>query len=45
MAYIKVNRKQIHLGYYDTKEEARAAYLAAKAIYHVIDSPVRALAI
>jgi len=45
LARIRVNGKSIHIGYYDTKEEARAAYLAAKAIYHVIDSPVRALAI
>jgi hypothetical protein len=35
-AYIKVNGKQIHLGYFDLEADARAAYLAAKAIYHKI---------
>ena len=35
-AYIKVNGKKIHLGYYDLEADARAAYLAAKAIYHKI---------
>ena len=34
MAYIKINNKQIHLGLYDTAEEAREAYLNAKAKYH-----------
>ena len=34
---IKVNNKRKHLGYFDTEEEARAAYLAAKAKYHVIE--------
>ena len=34
MAHIKLNRKKIYLGYYNTPEEARAAYLAAKLIYH-----------
>lgn len=33
-AQIMVNNKQIHLGLYDTEEDARAAYLAAKLIYH-----------
>jgi len=33
-AQISVNSKSIHLGLYDTAEEARAAYLAAKLIYH-----------
>ena len=32
---IKVNYKQIHLGYYDTEEEARQAYLTAKKEYHI----------
>ena len=36
MAYIMVNGKQIHLGYYDAEAEARAAYEAAKEIYHLI---------
>ena len=37
IAKICVNGKQIHLGYYYTEEEARAAYLAAKEKYHVIE--------
>ena len=35
-AYIRVNRKKIHLGYYDTPEEASAKYHEAKAILHII---------
>ena len=35
-AQIRVNGKHIFLGYYDTAEEARAAYLKAKPIYHPI---------
>lgn len=35
-AKIKFN-KQIHLGYFDTEEEARQAYLDAKLIYHIIE--------
>jgi len=35
-AQIRVNGKHIHLGHYDTAEEARAAYLKAKPIYHPI---------
>lgn len=31
---IRVDKKQIHLGYYDTQEEARNAYLTAKAKHH-----------
>jgi len=33
-ARIKANYKNIHLGYFDTKEEAYQAYLDAKKIYH-----------
>jgi hypothetical protein len=33
---IMVNGKHIFLGYYDTEEEARNAYLTAKEIHHVI---------
>ena len=33
-ARIKVNNKYHHLGYHDTEEEAREAYLNAKAKYH-----------
>ena len=33
-ASIKLNEKSIYLGRYDTKEEARNAYLEAKKIYH-----------
>jgi hypothetical protein len=35
-AQIYLNGKQIHLGSYDTEEEARVAYLRAKEIHHVI---------
>ena len=35
-AQIRINGKQKHLGYYDTPEEAREAYLKAKAIHHTI---------
>lgn len=31
---IRVNKKAIHLGYFDTPEEAYQAYLAAKKIHH-----------
>ena len=34
MSKIKVNSKTINLGYYNTEQEARNAYLAAKEIYH-----------
>ena len=34
LAQIKVGGINKHLGYYDTPAEARAAYLAAKPIYH-----------
>tara|TARA_R110000824_G_C14755585_1_gene629158 strand:+ start:54 stop:539 length:486 start_codon:yes stop_codon:yes gene_type:complete len=36
LAKITINKKQIHLGYHDTPEEAREAYLKAKAIHHPI---------
>jgi hypothetical protein len=39
MAYIYLNNKKKNLGYYDTEDEARAAYLDAKKIYHVINTP------
>jgi len=34
-AQICVNKKKIHLGYYDTEEDAHQAYLNAKPIYHI----------
>ncbi len=33
-AQIKINNKCIYLGYYATEEEARAAYIEAKAKFH-----------
>jgi len=33
-ARIMTNKKGIHLGMFDTQEEAHAAYIAAKRIYH-----------
>ena len=35
-AQIYLNRQQIHLGRFKTEEEARAAYNAAKLLYHII---------
>ena len=35
-AYINLNRKFIHLGYFNTEEDARNAYLKAKKQYHII---------
>ena len=35
-AQIKLNNKHIHLGYFDTEEEARNAYLEAKKKYHIM---------
>ena len=37
MAYITVNGKRKHLGYFLLEEEARQAYLEAKKIYHKIE--------
>jgi hypothetical protein len=33
---IEIDGKKIHLGYFDTADEARAAYISAKALYHPI---------
>ena len=33
---IQIDCKTIHLGYFNTEEEARNAYLNAKKIYHII---------
>lgn len=38
VAKICLNRKDIHLGYFDNEDDARKAYLDAKQIYHVIHS-------
>ena len=35
-AELKLNRKKIYLGRYNTEQEAHKAYLEAKQIYHVI---------
>ena len=35
-AQIQINTKRIHLGHFDTEEEARNAYLEAKKKYHII---------
>jgi hypothetical protein len=34
---IRLNYKLIHLGYFDTEEDARNAYIEAKAKYHIIN--------
>lgn len=36
-AVIKINKKQIYLGLFDTEEEASQAYLDAKQKYHLIE--------
>ena len=36
-ARITVDNKKIYLGYYDTEEEARKAYIDAKLKYHNIN--------
>jgi hypothetical protein len=36
MSSIKVNKRTIHLGYFETEEKARNAYLQAKEKYHII---------
>ena len=36
-AQIKLNYKKIHLGSFDTEQEARNAYLEAKEKYHIIN--------
>lgn len=33
-AYIKLDRKKIHISYFENEEDAGAAYLKAKEIYH-----------
>ena len=35
-AKISINRKSKHLGYFNTEQEARQAYLEAKKLYHKI---------
>jgi hypothetical protein len=37
LAQIRLNRKLIYLGLFNNEEDARAAYLAAKQIYHIIN--------
>lgn len=39
MARISINGKIKYLGYFDTEEDARAAYLQAKEKYHKINNP------
>lgn len=45
-AYIRVNNRQIHLGLYDTPEEAHSRYAQAKEKHHVFQPivPTRAYA-
>jgi hypothetical protein len=40
VAYIMLDGKNINLGGFETEEEARNAYLVAKAKYHVIVAPL-----
>jgi HNH endonuclease/AP2 domain len=44
-ARIKVNRKQVSLGYFDTVEEAHAAYLKAKSELHTFQPVPRDIVI
>ena len=37
-AYIAINAEKIHLGLFDKEEDARAAYLKAKEVYHIMPS-------
>ena len=37
-AYIYLNGKRHHLGYYTNEDDARKAYLNAKLLYHVIEA-------
>jgi hypothetical protein len=37
LAQIRLNSKLIHLGYFNTEEEARSAYLKAKEELHIIE--------
>jgi hypothetical protein len=39
-AQIHLNRKTIHLGYYDTEDKAHQAYIEAKKIYHNIKNNI-----
>lgn len=36
VAYIKLDGKSIHLGYFELESDAKNAYLNAKKIYHII---------
>jgi len=36
-AYIQINGKLIHLGYFEKEEDAHEAYLNAKEIYHIYE--------
>ena len=36
IAQIRLNNKRIHLGLFNTEQEARQAYLDAKKLYHII---------
>jgi len=36
-AIIRLNRKAIHLGYFECEDDARQAYIDAKKIYHIIN--------
>jgi hypothetical protein len=42
-AQIRANNIRRHLGYFDTKEEAHAAYVAAKAVLHPFSPEIREL--